>query len=164
MIPEKKEQIEALISESRSLLEGLREFFYSVPIQFAPFLAMGPFTVSDLPKMWDYDSDMINANPYKGEPDPLHYRWFKLTHEQFLEQDELFRRYLAWISSARILIEELTPEKLVVFDEKSEYIRKFIEMSEHLPSDDNAEIFFRFRKHFMSQQDLFSALLEKMKE
>ena len=160
MIPEKKEQIEALISESRSLLEALREFFYSVPIQFAPFLAMGPFTISDLPKMWDYDSDMINTNPYKGEPDPLHYRWFKLTHEQFLEQDELFRRYLTWISSARILIEEFTPEKLAVFDEKSEYIRKFIEMSEHLPSDDNAEIFFRFRKHFMGQQDLISALLE----
>jgi hypothetical protein len=164
MVQEKKEQIENLIFESRSILEDLREFFYSVPIQFAPFVAMGPFTVSDLPEMWDYDSDMVNANPYKGEPDPLHYRWFKLTHEQFLEQDELFRRYLAWISSARILIEEFTPEKLAVFDEKSEYIRKFIEMSEHLPSDDNAEIFFRFRKHFMSQQDLISALLEQMKE
>jgi hypothetical protein len=164
MIQEKKEQIKALISESRSLLEDLREFFYSVPIQFAPFLAMGPFTVSDLPKMWDYDSDTVNANPYKGEPDPLHYRWFKLTHEQFLEQDELFRRYLAWTSPARNLVEEFNPEKLGVFDEKSEYIRKSIEMSEHLPSDDNAEIFFRFKKHFMSQQGLVSALLEQIKE
>ena len=45
-----KKQIEDLISESNSLLEGLRKLFYSVPIQYDPFLEIGPFSVSDLPK------------------------------------------------------------------------------------------------------------------
>lgn len=37
--------------------------------------------------MWDYDSD-ININLYNGEPFLLHYRWFKLANDQFLEQDD----------------------------------------------------------------------------
>jgi len=135
-----KKQIEDLISESNSLLEGLRKLFYSVPIQYDPFLDIGPFSVSDLPKMWDYD---IDTNSYEGEPVPLHYRWFKLTNDQFLEQEELFKRYINWASSARNLIEKFSPEKLAAFDEKSEIIRRWIEMSERLPSDDNAEIFFQ---------------------
>jgi len=156
-----KKQIEDLISESNSLLEGLSKLFYSVPIQYDPFLEIGPFSVSDLPKMWDYDTG-IDANPYEGEPVPLHYRWFKLTNDQFLEQEELFRKYITWASSARNLIEEFSPEKLAVFDEKSEIIRRWIEMSERLPSDDNVEIFFRFKKDFISQQNLVSALLEQV--
>ncbi|MGB9928290.1 MAG: hypothetical protein ACPK85_07760 [Methanosarcina sp.] len=159
IIQETKEQIEDLISESENLMEALRKFFYSVPIQCDPFLAIGPFTVSDLPKMWDYDFDMVNANPYTGEPDPLHYRWFKLTKEQFLEQEELFRKYITWTSAARSFIEELLPAELALFDEKSEIVRKWIEMSERLPSDDNAEMFLRFRRHFVSQQNIVSSLL-----
>ena len=100
---------------------------------------------------------------YEGEPVPLHYRWFKLTNDQFLEQDELFRRYITWAASARNLIEKFLPEKLAFFDEKSEIVRKWIEMSELLPSDDSAEMFLRFRKHFVSQQNIVSALLEQIK-
>lgn len=143
------------------MLEALRKFFYSVPIQYDPFIGIGPFSVSDLPKMWDYDLD-IYTNPYEGEPAPLHYRWFKLTNEQFLIQEELFIKYINWVSSARNLIEKLTPEKLSVFDEKSEIIRKWIEMNERLPSDDISEMFFRFRKHFLSQQNIVSSLPEQI--
>jgi hypothetical protein len=110
--------------------------------------------------MWDYDLD--NINPYEGEPVPLHYRWFKLTNDQFLEQDELFRRYITWASSARNLIEKFLPEKLAAFDDKSEIVRKWIEMSERLPSDDSAEMFLRFRKHFLSQQKIVSLLLNQI--
>ncbi|RPJ79665.1 MAG: hypothetical protein EHM20_00720 [Alphaproteobacteria bacterium] len=157
-----KTQIEDLISESNDLMESLRKFFYSVPIQYAPFLDIGPFSISDLPKMWDYDLE-VNTNIYEGEPVPLDYRWFKLTEDQFLEQDELFRRYITWASSSRNLIEKFLPEKLAVFDEKCEIVRKWIEMSEKLPSDDSAEMFLRFRKHFVSQQNIVSSLLEQIK-
>lgn len=37
--------------------------------------------------MWDYDSD-ININLYNGEKLALHYKWFKLTNDQFPEQDD----------------------------------------------------------------------------
>ncbi|MDY9927809.1 hypothetical protein [Methanosarcina sp.] len=161
MSEEIKKQIETLISESDELMESLRKFFYSVPIQYDPFLGIGPFSVSDLPKMWDYDLD-IYTNPYEGEPAPLHYRWFKLTHDQFLEQEEIFRRYIKWELSARNFIERFLPEKLTDFDEKSEIIRKWIEMNERLPSDDIAEMFFRFRKHFLSQQNILFGLLEQI--
>ncbi len=161
MSDEIKKQIEDLISESNNLMESLSKFFYSVPIQYAPFLDIGPFTISDLPKMWDYDLDP-NINIYEGEPVPLNYKWFKLTKDQFLEQDELFRRYITWASSARNLIEIFSPEKLAFFNEKSEIVRKWIEMSERLPSDDNVEMFLRFRRHFASQQHIVSALLEKI--
>lgn len=161
MSEEIKKQIETLISESDELMESLRKFFYSVPIQYDPFLDIGPFSVSDLPKMWDYDLD-IYTNPYEGEPAPLHYRWFKLTHDQFLEQEEIFRRYIKWELSARNFIERFLPEKLTDFDEKSEIIRKWIEMNERLPSDDIAEMFFRFRKHFLSQQNILFGLLEQI--
>ncbi len=114
MSEEIRKQIEELISESNDLMESLRKFFYSVPIQYDPFLSIGPFRASDLPEMWDYDLD-VNINPYEGERVPLHYRWFKLTNDQFLEQDELFRRYIIWVSSARNLIEKFLPEKLAVF-------------------------------------------------
>lgn len=163
MSEEIKKQIEDLISESNDLMESLRNFFYSVPIQYDPFLGIGPFSISDLPHMWDYDLD-VNTNPYDGEPAPLHYRWFKLTKDQFLEQDELFRRYISWASSARKLVERFLPEKLDVFDEKSEIVRKWIEMSERLPSGDIAEMFFRFKRQFVSQQNLVSALLEQVEE
>ncbi len=126
-----------MIFESSDLMESLRKFFYSVPIQFDPSLDIGPFNISDLPDMWDYDLN-VNANPYKEEPVPLHYRWFKLTNGQFLEQDELFKRYITWTLCARNLIEKFLPEKLADFDEKSEIVRKWIEMIERLPSDDNA--------------------------
>lgn len=155
-----KKQIKDLVSESNDLMESLRKFFYSIPIQYDPFLDIGPFSISDLPRIWDYDS---NVNPYTGESVPLHYRWFKLTNDQFLEQEELFKKYINWAYSARNLIEKLSPEKLAIFDEKFEVIKKWIEMSERLPSDDNAEIFFRFRKDFISQQNLISALLEQIK-
>lgn len=161
MSEEIKKQIETLISESNELMESLRKFFYSVPIQYDPFLGIGPFSASDLPKMWDYDPD-IYTNPYEGEPIPLHYRWFKLTHDQFLEQEEIFRRYINWELSARNFIERFLPEKLTAFDEKSEIIRKWIEMNERLPSDDIAEMFFRFRKHFLSQQNILFDLLEQI--
>lgn len=161
MSEEIKKQIETLISESDELMESLRKFFYSVPIQYDPFLDIGPFSVSDLPKMWDYDLD-IYTNPYEGEPAPLHYRWFKLTHDQFLEQEEIFRRYIKWELSVRNFIERFLPEKLTAFDEKSEIIRKWIEMNERLPSDDIAEMFFRFRKHFLSQQNILFGLLEQI--
>lgn len=161
MSEEVKKQIEDLISKSNELLETLRKFFYSIPIQYDPFLGIGPFSVSDLPKMWDYDPD-INTDIYEGEPVPLHYRWFKLTNDQFLMQEELFRRYINWVSSAREIIEKFTPEKLANFDEKSEVVRKWIEMNERLPSDDIAEMFFRFRKHFLSQQNIVSSLLEQI--
>jgi hypothetical protein len=157
-----KKQIEDLISESNDLMESLHKFFYSVPIQYNPFLDIGPFSISDLPNMWDYDPE-VNTNPYAGEPVPLHYRWFKLTNEQFLEQEELFKKYIIWASSARNLIEKFSPEKLAAFDEKFEIVKKWIEMSERLPSDDNAEIFLRFKKDFISQQNLVSALLEQIK-
>jgi hypothetical protein len=78
-----------------------------------------PFNISDLPDMWDYDLD-VNTNPYEEEPVPLHYRWFKSTNGQFLEQDELFKRYIIWTLCARKLIEKFLPEKLADFDEKSE--------------------------------------------
>jgi len=156
-----KKQIEDLISESNELMESLRKFFYSVPIQYDPFIGIGPFSVSDLPQMWDYDLEG-DTNPYDEEPSPLHYRWFKLTNDQFLEQEELFRKYISWASSARNLIEKFLPEKLAAFDEKSEIVRKWIEMSERLPSNDSAEMYFRFRKHFLSQQNIFSALLEQI--
>jgi len=159
---ETKKQIADLISESDILMESLRKFFYLVPIQYDPFLSFGPFSISDLPKMWDYDLE-VNTNSYDGEPIPLHYRWFKLTNDQFLEQDELFRRYITWAESARNLIEKFLPEKLAFFDEKSEIVRKWIEMIERLPSDDSAEMFLRFRKHFVSQQTIVSALLEQIK-
>ena len=161
MSEEIKRQIEDLISESGDLMESLHKFFYSVPIQYDPFLDIGPFSISDLPKMWDYDLE-VDTNPYEEEPSSLHYRWFKLTKDQFLEQDELFRRYITWASCARNLIEKFLPEKLAVFNEKSEIIRKWIEMSERLPSDDSAEMFLRFRKHFVSQQNIVSALLEQI--
>ena len=161
MSEEIKKQIETLISESDELMESLRKFFYSVPIQYDPFLGIGPFSVSDLPKMWDYDLD-IYTNLYEGEPAPLHYRWFKLTNDQFLEQEEIFKRYLAWALSARNLIERFLPEKLTAFDEKSGIVRKWIEMNEMLPSDDIAEMFFRFRKHFLSQQNILFDLLEQI--
>ena len=151
-----------MISESDLLMESLRKFFYLVPIQYDPFLSIGPFSISDLPKMWNYDLE-VNTNSYEGEPVPLHYRWFKLTNDQFLEQDELFRRYITWAESARNLIEKFLPEKLAFFDEKSEIVRKWIEMIERLPSDDSAEMFLRFRKHFVSQQTIVSALLEQIK-
>lgn len=154
-----KKQIEDLISESNDLMEALRKLFYSVPIQYDPFLDIGPFSISDLPSMWDYDPD---TDPYTGEPVPLHYRWFKLTNDQFLEQDELFKKYITWNSSARNLIEKFSPEKLAVFDEKFEIVKKWIEMSERLPSDDNAEAVLRFKKDFISQQNLVFALLEQM--
>jgi hypothetical protein len=159
---ETKKQIADLISESDILMESVRNFFYLVPIQYDPFLSFGPFSISDLPKMWDYDLE-VNTNSYDGEPIPLHYRWFKLTNDQFLEQDELFRRYITWAESARNLIEKFLPEKLAFFDEKSEIVRKWIEMIERLPSDDSAEMFLRFRKHFVSQQTIVSALLEQIK-
>lgn len=159
MSHESKKQIEDLISESYALMESLREFFYSVPIQCDPYLDVGFGSISDLPKMWEYDQEM-KIDPF--EDPALHYRWFKLTNEQFLVQDELFRRYINWASSARDLIEIFLPEKLEVFDEKSEIIRKWIEMSERVPSDDNAELFLRFRKHFISQQSIVSSLLEKI--
>ncbi len=159
MSEEIKKQIEALISESNDLMESLRKFFYAIPIQYDPFLDIGPFSVSDLPSMWDYDSDV---NTYVGEPVPLHYRWFKLTNDQFLEQDELFKKYIIWASSARNLIKEFSPEKLAFFDDKFEIVKKWIEMSERLPSDDNAEIFLRFKRDFISQQNLVSSLLEQI--
>ncbi len=162
MSQETKKQIEDLISESYILMESLHKFFYSIPIQYDPFLSIGPFSISDLPKMWNYDLE-INTNSYEGEPVPLHYRWFKLTNDQFLEQDELFRRYITWAASARNLIEKFLPEKLAFFDEKSEIVRKWIEMSELLPSDDSAEMFLRFRKHFVSQQNIVSVLLYQIK-
>jgi len=112
--------------------------------------------------MWNYDLE-VNTNSYEGEPVPLHYRWFKLTNDQFLEQDELFRRYITWAVSARNLIEKWLPEKLAFFDEKSEIVRRWIEMSELLPSDDSAEMFLRFRKHFVSQQNIVSVLLDQIK-
>ena len=111
--------------------------------------------------MWDYDLD-VNTNLYEGEPAPLDYRWFKLTHDQFLEQDELFRRYLAWASSARNLIDKFLPDKLAAFDEKSEIVRRWIEMNERLPSDDSVEMFLRFRKQFLSQQNIVFDLLEQI--
>lgn len=162
MSQETKKQIEDLISESYILMESLHKFVCSVPIQYDPFLSIGPFSISDLPKMWNYDLE-INTNSYEGEPVPLHYRWFKLTNDQFLEQDELFRRYITWAASARNLIEKFLPEKLAFFDEKSEIVRKWIEMSELLPSDDSAEMFLRFRKHFVSQQNIVSVLLDQIK-
>ena len=162
MSQETKKQIEDLISESDLLMESLRKFYYLVPIQYDPFLSIGPFSISDLPKIWGYDLE-VNTNSYEGEPIPLHYRWFKLTNDQFLEQDELFRRYITWAVSARNLIEKWLPEKLAFFDEKSEIVRRWIEMSELLPSDDSAEMFLRFRKHFVSQQNIVSALLEQIK-
>ncbi|RXA17272.1 hypothetical protein EQO05_12645 [Methanosarcina sp. MSH10X1] len=145
MSGEIKKQIEYLISESNNLLEAFRKLFYSVPIQYDPFLEIGPFNLSDLPKIWDYDTG-IDTNSYAGEPVPLHYRWFRLTNDQFLEQDELFKKYITWASSARNLIEKFSPEKLAVFDEKSETVRKWIEMSERLPSDDNAGIFLDLKE------------------
>lgn len=72
---ETKKYIEDLISEYDILMESLRKFFYLVPIQYDPFLSFGPFSRSDLPKMWDYDLE-VDTNPYDGEPIPLHYRWF----------------------------------------------------------------------------------------
>lgn len=162
MSEEIKKQIQDLISESNDLMESLRKFFYSVPIQYDPFLGIGPFSISDLPSMWDYDPD-VNTNPYAGEPVPLHYRWFKLANDQFLDQDELFKKYITWASSARNLIEKFLPEELAVFDEKFEIVKNWIEMSEWLPSDDNAEVFLRFKKDFRSQQNLVSALLEQIK-
>lgn len=162
MSEEVKMQIEDLISESNDLIGSLRKFFYSVPIQYDPFLSIGPFSISDLPRMWDYDLDVNNAGLYTGEPVPLHYRWFKLTNDQFLEQEELFRKYITWASSARNLIKRFSPEKLAVFDEKLEVVKKWIEMGERLPSDDNAEIFLRFKKDFLSQQNLIYSLLERV--
>lgn len=123
MSEEIKKQIEDLISESGDLMEALRKLFYSVPIQYDPFLDIGPFSISDLPNMWDYDT-YINTNPYAGEPVPLHYRWFKLTDDQFLEQEELFKKYITWASSSRNPIEKFSPEKLAVFDEKFKIIKK----------------------------------------
>jgi hypothetical protein len=156
-----KKQIEALISESEIMLESLRKFFYSVPIQYDLFTGIGPFSVSDLPTTWDYDFN-IYTNPCEEEPALLHYRWFKLTQDQFLEQEDLFKKYLAWASSVRDLIERFLPEKLTAFNEKSEILRKWIEMSERLPSDDVAEMFFRFRKQFISQQNILFDLLEQI--
>ena len=63
---------------------------------------------------------------------------------------------------ARSLIERVLPEKVAVFDEKSEVIRKWIEMSERLPSDDIAEMFFRFKKQFISQQNIVIDLLGQL--
>jgi hypothetical protein len=109
--------------------------------------------------MWEYDPDM-KIDPF--EDPALRYRWFKLTQDQFLVQDELFRRYINWASSARDLIERLLPEKLDDFDEESKTVRNWIEMSERIPSDDNAEMFLRFRKHFTRQQNIVSTLLEEL--
>lgn len=159
MSQETKKQIKDLISESDVLMESLRDFFYSVPIQYDPKLGIGVCSIADMPEMWDYDSE-TKTDPFE---DPvLHYRWFKLTNDQFLEQEELFRRYINWASSARNLIEKFLPEKLVVFDEESYIIRKWIELTERIPSDDNAELFMRFRKHLISQQNIVFALLEKI--
>ena len=85
MSQETKKQIEDLISESDLLMESLRKFFYLVPIQYDPFLSIGPFSISDLPKMWNYDLE-VNTNSYEGELVTLHYRWFKLTNDQFLNK------------------------------------------------------------------------------
>jgi hypothetical protein len=154
---ETKMQIEDLISESDLLMESLRSFFYSIPIQHDPYLGSGICSIADLPKLWEYDSE-TKIDPFE---DPvLHYRWFRLTQEQFLEQEELFRRYISWASSVRALVEKFLPEKLVAFDEKSQVIRKWIELSERLPSDDNAEMFLRFRKYFISQQNIVFSLSE----
>lgn len=87
-----------------------------------------------------------------------------MTNDQFLEQDELFKKYITWASSARNLIEKFLPERLAVFDEKFEIIKKWIEMSERLPSDDNAEIFLRFKRDFISQQNLVFALLKQVEK
>jgi hypothetical protein len=159
MSQETKKQIDRLISESDVMLESLREFFHSVPIQCYPYLGVGACSVVDLPKMWEYDPDM-KIDPF--EDPALRYRWFKLTQDQFLVQDELFRRYINWASSARDLIERLLPEKLDDFDEESKTVRNWIEMSERIPSDDNAEMFLRFRKHFTRQQNIVSTLLEEL--
>lgn len=144
-------------------MEALHQFFYFVPVQYDPFLSVGPFSVSDLTEMWDYNPE-VNTNIYEGEPVPLHYMWFKLTNDQFLVQEELFIRYINWISAARNLIEKFTPEKLPAFDEKTEIVRKWIEMKERLPSHDIAEMFFRFKKHILSQQNIVSSLLEQIKK
>lgn len=45
---------------------------------------------------------------------------------------------------------------------KSSKSSKKIEMSERLPSDDNAEAVLRFKKDFISPQNLVFALLEQM--
>lgn len=154
-----KKQINDLISESNVMLESLREFFYSVRIHCDPILNEGGCSISDLPKMWEYDPDM------KFDPleDPaFHYRWFKLTNDQFLVQDELFRKYINWASSARDLVEKFSPEKLDIFDEEAKTVRNWIEMSKRLPSDDNAEMFLQFKKHFTDQQNIVYALLEQI--
>ena len=54
------------------------------------------------------------------------------------------------------------PEKLTAFDEKSGIVRKWIEMNERLPADDIAEMFFRFRKQFVSQQNILFDLLGQL--
>ncbi len=141
------------------MLESLREFFYSVPIQCDPHLGAGVGSVSDLPKMWEHDPDM-KFDPF--EDPTLCYRWFKLTNDQFLVQDDLFRRYINWALSSRDFIEKLLPEKLNDFDEESKTVRNWIEMSKRLPSDDNAEMFLQFKRHFISQQNIIFALLEKI--
>ncbi|WP_410509788.1 hypothetical protein RSJ42_06095 [Methanosarcina hadiensis] len=155
-----KKQIDNLISESNDMLKSLREFFYMVPIQCDPYTGIDACSVINLPRMWEYDPDM----KFDQSEDPaLHYRWFKLTQDQFLVQDELFRRYIDWVSSAREMVEKFSPEKLDEFDEESKTVRKWIEMSERLPSDDSKEMFLRFKKHFLSQQKIISSLLEHVK-
>lgn len=155
-----KKQIDDLISESNDMLKSLREFFYSVPIQCDPYTGIEACSVTNLPKMWEYDPD-LKFDP--SEDPALHYRWFKLTQDQFLVQDELFRRYIHWASSAREMVEKFSSEKLDEFDEESKTVRKWIEMSERLPSDDSEEMFLRFKKHFLSQQNIISSLLEHVK-
>ena len=155
-----KKQVDNLISESDVMLEALREFFYSVPIQCDPYVGVEVCSVSDLPKMWEYDPDM-KFDPF--EDPALHYRWFKLSQDQFLVQDELFRSYINWASSARDLIEEFLPEKLDAFDEESKTVRNWIEMSKRLQSDNNEEMFLQFKSHFLSQQKIISALLNQIR-
>ncbi|MCC4770638.1 hypothetical protein FXV91_10715 [Methanosarcina sp. DH2] len=133
MSQEIREQIDGLISESDVMLKSLREFFHSVPIHCDPYRGIGVCGLADLPKMWEYDPDM-KIDPL--EDPALHYRWFKLTQDQFLVQDELFRRYIKWASSIRDFIEKLLPEKLDDFDEESKTVRNWIEMSESIPSDE----------------------------
>lgn len=64
--------------------------------------------------MWEYDPDM-KFDP--SEDLALRYRWFKLTRDQFLVQDELFGRYINCALYAREIVEKFLPEKLDDFDE-----------------------------------------------
>jgi hypothetical protein len=79
---ETKKQINDLVSESNVMVESLREFFYSVPIQCDPYSGVRVCSLVNLPKMWEYDPDM-KIDPF--EDPALHYRWSSSQNQLYSE-------------------------------------------------------------------------------